>query len=305
MSFTAADVKELRERTGAGMMDCKKALVETDGDLEKAMEWLQIKGIAKAAKKADRVAADGLVGAFISADGTLGALVEVNCETDFVARNDDFKAFVADVARLAVENKADSIEALLAVSAGEGTLEDLRQSRVASIGENISIRRVSLVHQADGFLSSYLHNGGVKGAIVAISTGGATPSGELLEAGRNLCMHVVASAPRFTTQAEIDDSVLETERRLQTEQALESGKPREIVDKMIEGRLRKWKQEICLVDQPFVMNPDVTVSAYVSGLAKNAGIKASVVSFLTFTRGEGIEKQTSNLAEEVARMTQG
>jgi elongation factor Ts len=299
MSFTAADVKTLRDLTNAGMMDCKKALVETDGDLGKAQEWLRVKGIVKAERKADRVAAEGLIGAFVSPDGTFGALVEVNCETDFVARNEDFRAFVAEVARLAVEHRTATVEDLLEVPTDTGTLEDLRKSRVAFIGENITIRRVALIQQTEGFLASYLHNGGVKGALVSV-VGGDGSEG-LHEAARNVCMHVVASSPLFNSQADIEESVLETERRLQTEQALESGKPREIVDKMIEGRLRKWKQEICLVDQPFVMNPDVTVAKYITGVSNGA----SVASFLLFTRGEGIEKQTSNLAEEVAKMTQG
>jgi len=303
MSFSASDVKELRDRTGAGMMDCKKALTETDGDLEKAMEWLQIKGIAKAAKKADRVAADGLVGAFISADGKTGALVEVNCETDFVARNDDFKGYVSLLARFVVENNISTLEGLLAASYEGATIEELNNSKIASIGEKITIRRLSLHTAADGFLASYLHGGGVKGALVAISTGGAAPTPELLDAGRNVCMHIVAAGPRFTTQAEIDDETLEKERRLQIEQAAESGKPRDIAEKMVEGRLRKWKQEICLADQPFVMNPDQTVAAYLIDTGKAAGIKAAATGFITYVRGEGIEKQASNLAAEVAAMT--
>jgi elongation factor Ts len=303
MSFTASDVKELRDRTGAGMMDCKKALTENDGDLEKAIEWLQVKGIAKAAKKADRIAADGRVATFVSDDGKTGAIVEINCETDFVARNDDFAAFSQKIVEHAAAVGTNSVDELLASSLDGTTIEEIRKAKVAAIGENITIRRVGVVTAPEGTIGTYVHGEGLKGALVSINTSGAASNDALAEIGKQVSMHAVAMAPRFLDQNDIDDATVETERRIQTEAALESGKPREIVEKMIEGRLRKWKQEICLVDQPFVMNPDLTVGAHVASAAKEAGIeKAKLDSFVLFVRGEGIEKKEMNFADEVAAM---
>jgi elongation factor Ts len=304
MSFTASDVKELRERTGAGMMDCKKALTETDGDLEKAMEWLQIKGIAKAAKKADRVAADGRVATFISGDGRTGAILEINCETDFVARNEDFAAFCNDLAAQCVAVGATTVEALLDSAYGGSNVEEVRKAKVAAIGENITIRRLELLQAPEGFVAAYVHGEGVKGALIAFKSANGASGSALTELGKQVAMHAVAMGPQFLNQDQVSDEVVENERRLQTEQALESGKPADIVAKMIEGRLRKWKAEICLADQAFVMNPDVTVARFIADAGKEAGAQNLLASaFTLYVRGEGIEKKTANFADEVAAMT--
>lgn len=301
MSISASAVKELRTRTGAGMMDCKKALLETEGDLEKAIEYLQVKGIAKAAKKADRVAAEGLVGAWVSEDGTTGAVVEVNCETDFVARNDEFVAFVNALATHVGSNEFADNDALFASSLNGTTIENLQKSKIASIGENISIRRFERVSVDQGVVATYIHDGGKIGALVVLSADGdVDANGPAADAARDIAMHVAAMNPRYATTAEIDEDTIERERRVLTDQALESGKPKEIVDKMIVGRLAKWKKEISLADQPFVKDPDITVAGLVKNVGKEIGTALSLASFVRFERGEGIEKVESNLADEVA-----
>ena len=300
MSITAKAVKELRERTGAGMMDCKKALVEVDGDFEKAVEFLQVKGIAKAAKKASRVAAEGLVASWVSDDSRVAALVEVNCETDFVARNDEFIAFTNDVAAHVGANEFADLDALLASSIDGTTVEDLCKAKVASIGENISVRRFSRVALAEpGSVAGYIHTGGRVGVLVSLN---ATADADVSAAARDIAMHVAAMNPQFGRSSEIDDETVERERRVLTEQAAESGKPAEIIAKMIEGRLNKWKKEICLLDQPFVKNPDQKVSAFIAETGKAAGVELEFGSFVRFERGEGIEKVESNLADEVAAL---
>jgi elongation factor Ts len=300
MSFTAADVKELRERTGAGMMDCKKALVESDGDMTRAIEWLQVKGIAKAAKKADRVTAEGLVAVCIADDARSGVMVEVNSETDFVARNDEFVNFVNELARHILTTDATTVEALMATTLGGQTVEELRNTKVASIGENITIRRFERLHAPEGFVAGYVHGGGAKAALLSFQLQGADVSDELRDMGRNLAMHTVASAPRFLSDADVDPTAIENEKRLLLEKAAESGKPAEVVEKMVVGQIAKWKKEICLLDQPFVMDPDVTVLKYV---ANTTGGKGAVRAFSIYNRGEGIEKQSGNFADEVAAMT--
>ncbi len=304
MSITASVVKELRTRTGAGMMDCKKALVETDGDLEKAIEYLQIKGIAKAAKKADRVAAEGLVGAWISDDGLTGGLVEVNCETDFVARNDEFIAFVDALALHVGSNEFANVEELLASKFGASTLEEVRKLKISSIGENISIRRFERIALTEpGLVAAYIHGGGTIGALTVFKADTAVAAdGPVAEAGRDIAMHVAAMNPQFASVAEVDDETVERERRVLTDQALESGKPKEIVDKMIVGRLAKWKKEIALLEQPFVKDGDVSVKQFVANVGKDAGHKLEFVRFVRFERGEGIEKVETNLADEVAAL---
>ncbi len=304
MAITASMVKELRERTGAGMMDCKKALVENDGDLDKAVEYLQIKGIAKAAKKAGRVAAEGLVGAFIADDGKSGTLVEVNCETDFVARNDEFVAFVAQLAEHANNAGIGDLDALLASSIGGQTVEDLAKAKIASIGENITVRRVArLTVDGEGVIGSYIHGGGTLGVLARVSSDKAVDaSGPVGDLARDVCMHVAASNPQVVSTDEIDDARVEAERHILTEQALESGKPRDIVDKMIVGRLAKWKKEIALLDQPFVKNPELTVAAHAKQVGGEVGASLTVDTFARFARGEGIEKQETNLADEVAAL---
>lgn len=302
--ITAALVKELRDQTGAGMMECKAALAENDGNIDKAIEWLQIKGIAKAAKKADRTAAEGLVGSAVSSDGTSAVLIEVNCETDFVARNEDFRSFVEQLANHAANSGAANLAELLASPFEGETVETVCKKKVSSIGENISLRRFArLGISGGGFFGSYLHGGGGhSGAIVAFKADSAVPADAARELGGDISMHIAAMKPQYTRTSEIDPALVERETRVLTEQALESGKPKEIVEKMIVGRIEKWKKEICLIDQPFVKNPDVTIGKEVERVAKGVGAKIELETFVLFTRGEGIEKEVSNLAEEVAKL---
>jgi elongation factor Ts len=302
MAITASAVKELREMTGAGMMDCKKALVEVDGDLQAAADYLRAKGIAKASKKADRVAAEGLVGSFVSEDGRHAGLVEVNCETDFVARNDEFQGFTAQLAEQVVTLGLDSAEALLESELNGTSIEELRKTRIASIGENINVRRTARISlDGDGVVASYLHNGGVIGVLCSVHADASVDAdGPVGTLARDIAMHVAATNPKYVHDGQIEESVVEHERQVLIAQAVESGKPADIAEKMVEGRLRKFRKEICLLDQPFVKNPDVTVAEEVARVAKEAGVGLTFGTFERIARGEGIEKVESNLAEEVA-----
>ena len=300
MSISAKAVKQLRDQTGAGMMDCKKALVEVGGDFDKAVEFLQVKGIAKAAKKASRVAAEGLVVSWVSDDNRIASLVEVNCETDFVALNDEFIAFANDVAAHVGATQYANLDALLASTMGGSTLEDVSKAKVASIGENISVRRFDRIELNEpGSVSGYIHTGGRVGVLVTLN---ATADADVGDTARDVAMHVAAMNPHFGRSSEIDDEVVERERRVLTEQAAESGKPPAIIAKMIEGRLGKWKKEICLLNQPFVKNPDQTVEAFIAAAGKESGVGLEFGRFVRFERGEGIEKVESNLADEVAAL---
>lgn len=301
MAITASAVKALRERTGAGMMDCKKALAENDGDLEKAAEYLKIKGIAKADKKADRVAAEGLVTTWVSPDRRRAAMLEVNCETDFVARNEAFVAFVEQLVAHVGATGLTDIDALLASTLDGRTVEEIRKERIAGTGENITLRRAAVLEaEGTGFIGDYVHMGGSIGVLVRFSADGPVPAQAAEDLGRDIAMHAAAMAPQFTQESEIDESTVENEKRVLTEQAMEEGKPAEIVEKMVIGRIRKWRKEICLVDQPFVKNPDLTIAQEVKRVAGEVGTGIAVDTFARFARGEGIEKKESNLAEEVA-----
>ncbi|MCC5856919.1 MAG: elongation factor Ts [Ectothiorhodospiraceae bacterium] len=291
MAITAAMVKELRERTGSGMMECKKALVETDGDIEKAVELMRKKGLAKADKKADRVAAEGKIVALVADDGKRGVLLEVNSETDFVAGGDDFGAFADQVAAAALASQPADVEALLALEVDGKDINTLRQELVARIGENIQVRRFRLFNSDNGQLHTYLH--GVRiGVMVELEGGDA-------QLGRDIAMHVAASRPVCVGEADMPADVIEKEREILRAQALESGKPAEIVDKMIEGRLKKFLKETTLLGQPFVKDPDQTVEQ----LLKSAG--ARVRAFERLEVGEGIEKDEGNFAEEVMAQVRG
>lgn len=305
MAISAQDVKNLREVTGAGMMDCKKALTETEGDFDKAVEYLQIKGLAKAAKKADRVAAEGLVGAAISADGLHGVLVEVNSETDFVSRNADFIAFVNQIAKIALDSGAADAESLLQVDVDGQTLDQVRQARIATIGENITIRRVARFDLEKGAVLDYVHNGNI-GVIVAIDADGDVSGNEVVRTlGRDIAMHVAAMNPTYAVESEVSAEDVETQTRIETEKAMESGKPREIAEKMVVGRIQKWKKEICLASQPFVKNGDLTVEQEIQRAAKEAGVALQLVGFKRLVRGEGIEKEEVDYAAEVAAAMKG
>ena len=291
MAITAAMVKELREMTGAGMMDAKKALTETDGDQEAAIDWLRTKGLAKAAKKSGRIAAEGLVA--VKVDGGKGVAVEVNSETDFVGKNADFQSMVAGIADVAL-NVADT-EALLAADMGGKTVADVVTDAVATIGENMSVRRMASV-EGDTVVS-YVHNPatagmGKIGVLVALKGGDEG-------FGKQVAMHIAAANPQSLSEADLDPAVVEKERNVQIEIARESGKPEQVIEKMIIGRMKKFMSEVTLLGQNFVINPDLTVEA----AAKEAG--AEIVGYVRMEVGEGIEKKSEDFAAEVAKAAQG
>ncbi|WMS86960.1 translation elongation factor Ts [Pleionea litopenaei] len=292
MAITAALVKELRERTGAGMMECKKALVETDGDVELAIENMRKSGQAKAAKKAGRVAAEGLIIINTSDDAKTAAIVEVNCETDFVARDENFTAFANKVAAIALAGKINDVEALKAAEyEGGQTVETARENLVAKIGENMSVRRVAIVESAEGQLGSYLHGARI-GAVVEVKGGDQ-------ELGRDLAMHIAASKPDYLNPEAIPAELIEKEKEIIKAQPDMEGKPAEIVDKMIVGRIRKFSAEISLTGQPFVKDPSQSVEQLLKSKS------AEVLSFVRFEVGEGIEKKEEDFAAEVAAQMRG
>ena len=302
MAITAAMVKELRERTQAGMMDCKKALNEVNGDMEKAIEYLRENGLAKAAKKADRIAAEGLVKEAISADGKKGAIVEINSETDFVAKNDQFVTFVNEVAQIILNNEVADVEALKALawpSDASKTVGDVLTEKIATIGENLSIRRFEKV-ATEGTLAAYTHGGGKIVVIVEVAAEGDKAH----EVARNVAMQVAAVNPEFISVDQVSEEKKAHEKEILMHQALNEnpGKPENIIEKMVIGRLNKQLKEICLLEQEYVKDPDFTVGKYVAAELGNAN---AVKSFVRFETGEGIEKKEENFAEEVAKQMAG
>lgn len=298
--ITAALVKELRDQTGAGMMDAKKALVESDGDKEAATEWLRAKGLSKAAKKSGRTAADGLVAVRLSDDGKTGTVVELNAETDFVARNEKFQSSLRSIAGVALTTDG-TLEGLLGATSpdGDGTVEDMVKRMVATIGENMAIRRTQQLSVSDGAVATYIHNAetdgmGKVGVLVALEG-----SGDLAEVGRKVAMHIAATSPAAASVDELDPALVEKEKAFLTEQARESGKPENIIENMIKGRIKKFYKEVVLVEQDFVMNPDQTVGAFL----KDSG--ATLKGFARFALGEGIEKAEDDFAAEVASLSKG
>jgi elongation factor Ts len=299
--ITAATVKELRERTGAGMMDCKKALAETNGDMEAAIDWLRTKGLAAAAKKAGRTAAEGLVG--VAVDGNRGAIVEVNSETDFVAKNEQFQEFVSTVARLALQGSGTA-EALLAAGwPSGGTVGEKLTSNIATIGENQSLRRTAVLQVNDGVVVSYVHNKaapnlGKIGVLVALESAGDKTA--LQELGSQLAMHIAAANPLALRGEELDPATVERERGIATEKAKESGKPADIITKMVEGAVAKFRKENALMSQLFVMDNKTKIEDVVAAEAKKIGSPVSLTAYARFQLGEGIERQASDFAAEVA-----
>jgi len=291
MEITAALVKELRERTSAGMMECKKALQETNGDIDAAAEYMRKTGLAKADKKSGRIAAEGLIGIAQSADGKAAAIVEVNSETDFVAKGDDFKNFVQTLADLALAKKASDIDSFKELKMADGnTVSDNVKAMIAKIGENINVRRISYV-QSNGRVSFYLHGSKI-GVLVSLDGGSD-------EVGKDVAMHIAASKPVCVSADEVPAQLIEKEREIYTAQAAESGKPADIVEKMVNGRISKFLKEITLLGQPFVKDTDKTIEK----LLKDAS--ASVASFIRLEVGEGIEKKTENFADEVMAQVKG
>ncbi|PWW03675.1 translation elongation factor Ts (EF-Ts) [Hoeflea marina] len=305
MSISAAMVKDLREKTGAGMMDCKKALIETDGDMEAAVDWLRAKGISKADKKAGRTAAEGLVG--VAADGESAVVVEVNSETDFVARNDAFQTIVRDVAKAALGTDG-SVEAVSAAMIGDKTVAATITDAIGNIGENMAFRRSAKLSVDNGVVATYVHNAvadnlGKLGVLVALNS---TGKADVLQSiGRQVAMHVAATNPLALKAEDVDADVAERERNVFIEQARESGKPEAIIEKMVEGRMRKFYEEVVLLSQAFVMNPDLTVGAAVKAAEAEAGAPIEITGFVRFQLGEGIEKEASDFAAEVAAVAKG
>ena len=284
--ITASMVKELREQTGLGMMECKKALAEAEGDMKKAEDLLRIKSGAKATKAAGRIAAEGMIGSFISVDGKLGALIEVNCETDFVAKNEDFSAFAKEAAKLVAEHKPADVAALSNLKLASGqTVEEARKALVMKLGENMTLRRMVRFETA-GRLSVYLH--GTKIGVMVDVQGGDE------QLGKDLAMHIAASKPICVSKEQVSSELLAKEREIYTAQAAESGKPANIIEKMVDGRVMKYLAEVTLLGQPFVKNPDETVEKLLA--AKNAKVN----TFQMFIVGEGIEKKVIDFAAEVA-----
>ncbi|HHW6556455.1 TPA: translation elongation factor Ts [Staphylococcus aureus] len=286
-TISAKLVKELREKTGAGMMDCKKALTETDGDIDKAIDYLREKGIAKAAKKADRIAAEGLV--HVETKGNDAVIVEINSETDFVARNEGFQELVKEIANQVLDTKAETVEALMETTLPNGKSVDERiKEAISTIGEKLSVRRFAIRTKTDNdAFGAYLHMGGRIGVLTVVE--GSTDE----EAARDVAMHIAAINPRYVSSEQVSEEEINHEREVLKQQALNEGKPENIVEKMVEGRLRKYLQEICAVDQDFVKNPDVTVEAFL----KTKGGK--LVDFVRYEVGEGMEKREENFADEV------
>lgn len=285
MAISATLVKELRDKTGAGMMDCKKALTATEGDLDKAVDWLREKGIAKAAKKQSRIAAEGLVSVLVN--GNEAVVYELNCETDFVAKNENFRTLTDKVGNAILNSTASNLEEALTVELDGKTLEDVLVENTAQIGEKISLRRVSRVLKADtAAFGAYTHMGG---KIIALTV----VEGVDEESAKDVAMHVAAINPKYLSSEDISEEVIEHERQVLTNEALNEGKPASIVDKMVEGRLNKYLKEICLVNQPFVKDPDVTVEKFVNSK------KGAIVSFIRLEVGEGIEKRQDDFASEV------
>lgn len=302
MAFTAQDVKKLREMTNCGMMDCKKALTETDGDMDKAVEFLREKGLATAAKKAGRIASEGMVEATVCDKTGVGVVVEVNSETDFVAKNADFQNFVHTLATvIGKENPAD-VEALKALPYSDSqTVGEALTEKIATIGENMNIRRFA---RFDGINQAYIHAGGRIGVLVnfQLSDPSKADSDEFKAMAKDVAMQIAAVMPQYVKKEDVPADVVEKEKEILKAQALNEGKPENIVEKMVMGRISKFYKEVCLVEQPFVKDSDLTVAKYVQNVAKSLGTDIEIVKFARFEKGEGLEKKEENFADEVAKM---
>lgn len=303
MAVTAALVKELRERTGAGMMDCKKALVETDGDIDKAIDYLREKGIMKAQKKAGRIAAEGLVRVAFGEGNKMASIVEVNSETDFVAKNEEFVEFVEDLAKEVLTKGNMPMDQFMAEPFTEGTVQETLTAKVAKIGENLSIRRFAKVEEDGVVYVGYTHGGGRIGVIVGIKTDATAD--EIAAVGKDVAMQVASMNPKFVNEAGVDPEYLENEKKILTEQVLNEGKKPEMVERIVTGKIKKELKEVCLLDQPFVKDSDMSVKQYVDAAAKEIGKAMEVVSMVRYEVGEGIEKKEDDFAAEVAAQVAG
>ena len=306
--ITAALVKELREKSGAGMMDCKKALTENNGDVEQAMDWLRTKGLSKAAKKSDRVAAEGLVAVALrdNGAGAVGSAIEFNAETDFVSRNEVFQNAARKIAQAALDTP--DVDALVAAKTADGeTVADLTTNLIATIGENMLVRRMARFEVANGVVAAYVHNAtapelGRIGVLVALEST-ASDKAALSDLGRKIGMHVAATQPQSLSTDDLDPAAVERERAIFAEQAAASGKPESVIEKMVEGRIRKFYEEVVLLKQSFVMNPDQTVEQLLAEQSKTLGAPVSIKGFTRLALGEGVEKKQDDFAAEVASLT--
>jgi elongation factor Ts len=308
--ITAALVKDLREKTGAGMMDCKKALTENNGDFEAATDWLRTKGLSQAGKKADRVAAEGVVAVALRKDGKgmTGAVIELNAETDFVGRNETFQGVARKVAAVALET-GDNVEAVRAARTADGEeVQMLVTNLIATIGENMAVRRTAKLSVAEGSVSAYVHNAvapevGKLGVLVALE--GAADQAAMQELGRKIAMHVAATNPLSLSSEDLDPAAVAKERAILVEKAREQGRPDNMIDKIVDGQISKFQREVVLLEQPFVMNPDQTIKALIADSGKELGAEIKMTGFVRLALGEGVEKKESDFAAEVASMTGG
>lgn len=301
--ITAQLVKELREKTGAGMMDCKKALTASEGDIEKAIEILREKGLAAAAKKAGRVAAEGLVKTYISEDNKTAGMVELNCETDFVAANEEFVNVATRLAEMAAKTTVTTIEEFVNEKYDDNaTVQETLTALIAKLGENMTVRRFAKFAVNNGVVESYIHGGGRIGVVVELASDSDNTT-VLREVAKDVCMQVAAANPTFLSREDVDQEALEKEKEIYRVQALNEGKPEKIVDKMVEGRIQKYYKEVCLLDQAWVKDGDKSISKYLQEKSKEIGSPITINKFVRFERGEGIEKAEDNFADEVAKMT--
>lgn len=295
--ISAQAVKELRDKTGAGMMDCKKALTEANGDIEKAIDVLREKGLASAAKKSGRVASEGVIATYVSEDMKKAAIIELNCETDFVSANTAFIDLANSIAKIVAESDVQTMDEVKALPYEGATVQDAVTGLIAKLGENMNLRRFEKINAPDGVVSSYIHMGGKIGVLVQVKSEQATEA--VATVGRDVAMHVAALNPQFLDNTSVDADTITREREIYRVQALNEGKPEKIVDKMVDGRINKFFKEVCLVNQMFVKNPDLSIQAFVNEESKKHG-KIELVKFVRFEKGEGIEKEEVDFAAEVA-----
>ena len=302
MTFTAQDVKELREKTGCGMMDCKKALTSSNGDMQAAIDFLREKGLAAATKKSSRIAAEGLAMAYTNEDSSLGVAIEVNSETDFVAKNTEFQAFVKMCGEIVMEKNPSSVEELLAIKTADGkTVENILQEKILTIGENIKVRRFE---RFEGTVGGYVHAGGKIGVLVKfdVADKSVVNSDAFRTFSKDIAMQIAAVNPLYLGKEDVPSDVIEHERKILKEQIVNDGKPENIAEKIVEGRIGKYFKEVCLTEQAFVKDGNLSVNQYVANTAKELGTEIKIISFVRFEKGQGIEKKEDNFAEEVAGM---
>lgn len=302
MDISASMVKELRERTGAGMMDCKKALTEAAGDMDRAIDILREKGLSQAAKKSSRIAAEGLIGSVVAEDGKSAAMAEINSETDFVAKNEEFKVFVDDVTKAVVKHSPQNVEALLAAECADGkSVQEVLTEKIAKIGENMTVRRFSHMTVEHGKIAGYVHGAGKIAVLVKLEAD--SDSEKLMELGKDIAMQVAAMSPKYISRDDVDQEYITHEREILVQQALNEPKPKpeEIIRKMVEGRLQKQLKEVCLLEQAFVKDSDKAVKDIIAEIEKEIGTSIKVAAIERFEVGEGIEKKSEDFASEVAK----